>query len=75
MNPKFFANIIFIAQSLAFYILIQGLSFLIGRSNPMLMGIIILTSSMVIFFLSFGRAYLKDKKEKRKIQNAVLEMN
>lgn len=75
MNQKFYTNIILIAQSFAIYIFIQSLSYLFGRSNPMLLGILILALSLTVFSLASVRAYLKDKRQKRKLSNAVFEVN
>lgn len=75
MNQKFYTNIILIAQSFAIYILIQSLSYLFGRSNPMLLGILILALSLIVFSFALVRAYLKDRREKRKLSNAVFEVN
>jgi len=75
MNHKFYTNLILIAQSFAIYIFIQSLSYLFGRSNPMLLGILILAVSLGVFSLALVRAYLKDRREKRKLSNAVFEIN
>lgn len=75
MNQKFYTNIILIAQSFAIYIFIQSLSYLFGRSNPMLLGILILLLSLTVFSFALVRAYLKDRREKRKLAEAVFEAN
>uniref|UniRef100_A0A832DNL1 Sensor histidine kinase n=1 Tax=Ignavibacterium album TaxID=591197 RepID=A0A832DNL1_9BACT len=75
MNKKFYTNLILIAQSFAIYIFIQSLSYLFGRSNPMLLGILILTLSLSVFSFALVRAYLKDRSERRKLSNAVFELN
>lgn len=75
MNPKFYTNIILVAQSLIIFFLIQALHFLFGKVNPMLLGIAILVSSLTVFSLALIKAYLKDRNEKKNLSNALFEMN
>lgn len=75
MNKKFFTNINLVAQSFLIFFAIQVLQIFFGKANPMLLGIIILVSSVSIFSFALVRAYLKDRAEKRKLSNALFEMN
>lgn len=75
MNPKFYTNLIIVAQSFIIFFAVQALHFLFGRINPMLLGIIILISSISVFSFALLRAYLKDRNEKKKLSSALFEMN
>ncbi len=75
MNPKFYTNLIIVSQSFIIFFAVQALHFLFGRINPMLLGIIILISSISVFSFALLRAYLKDRNEKKKLSSALFEMN
>ncbi|MCA2004607.1 MAG: hypothetical protein LDL01_02320 [Ignavibacterium sp.] len=75
MNKKFFTNINLVAQSLLIFFAVQVLQIFFGKVNPMLLGIVILISSVSIFSFALVRAYLKDRLERRKLSNALFEMN
>ncbi|WP_304131361.1 hypothetical protein [Ignavibacterium album] len=75
MNSKFYTNILIIVQSFIIFFAVQALYFLFGRINPMLLGIIILASSVSVFSLAFFRAYIKDRNERKKLSTALFEMN
>lgn len=75
MNPKFYTNLIIVAQSFIIFFGVQTLHFLFGRINPMLLGIMILISSISVFSFALLRAYLKDRNEKKKLSSALFEMN
>lgn len=75
MNKKFFTNINLVAQSLLIFFAVQVLQIFFGKVNPMFLGIVILISSVSIFSFALVRAYLKDRSERRKLSNALFEMN
>uniref|UniRef100_A0A7V2ZHD0 Uncharacterized protein n=1 Tax=Ignavibacterium album TaxID=591197 RepID=A0A7V2ZHD0_9BACT len=75
MNKKFFTNINLVAQSFMIFFAVQVLQIFFGKVNPMLLGIVILISSVSIFSFALVRAYLKDRSERRKLSNALFEMN
>ncbi|MCX8104478.1 MAG: hypothetical protein N3D80_01225 [Ignavibacterium album] len=75
MNKKFFTNINLVAQSFLIFFTVQVLQIFFGKVNPMLLGIVILISSVSIFSFALVRAYLKDRSERRKLSNALFEMN
>lgn len=75
MNKKFFTNINLVAQSFMIFLAVQVLQIFFGKVNPMFLGIVILVSSLSVFSVALVRAYLKDRAEKRKLSNALFEMN
>jgi len=75
MNKKFFTNLSLIAQSFLIFFGIQILQLAFGKVNPMLLGVIILFSSLSVFSIVLFKVYFKDKKERKQLSDALFEMN